>query len=63
MYNDTPNGSNGGIWMSGQAPAADAGGNLYLSTGNGTADTSGTVNRGESFLKLTRSGANLNVAT
>src|SRR5207244_10363443 len=38
-------------------------GNLYLSTGNGTVDISGTVNRGESFLKLTRGGANLNVAT
>src|SRR5207244_3601960 len=38
-------------------------GNLYLSTGNGTVDISGTVNRGESFLKLTRSGGNLNVAT
>jgi PKD repeat protein len=63
VYNDTPNGSNGGIWMSGQGPAADASGNLYLSTGNGTVDTSGTVNRGESFLKLTKSGNNLNVAS
>src|SRR6202007_2875697 len=36
VYNDTPNGSEGGIWMAGQAPAADASGNLYVSTGNGT---------------------------
>jgi hypothetical protein len=63
VYNDTPNGSNGGIWMSGQGPAADTNGNLYLSVGNGTVDTSGTINRSESFLKLTRSGTNLNVAS
>ncbi len=63
VYNDTPDGSDGGIWMSGQAPAADASGNLYLVTGNGTVDTSGGANRGESFLKLTRDGANLTVAS
>jgi len=63
VYNDTPNGSDGGIWMSGQAPAADTNGNLYLVVGNGTVDTSGGADRGESYLKLTRSGANLNVAS
>src|SRR5258707_3173821 len=67
VYNDTPNGSNGGLWMSGQAPAADSSGNLYLSTGNGTVGTTvnraDPINRGESFLKLTRSGVSLNVAS
>ncbi len=63
VYNDTPNGYNGGIWMSGQAPAADTNGNLYLSTGNGTVDTSGAVNRGESFLKLSLTGGNLGVTS
>ena len=63
VYNDTPNGADGGIWMSGQAPAADAGGNLYLVVGNGTVDTAGGPNRGESFLKLARSGTNLTVAS
>jgi hypothetical protein len=67
VYNDTPNGINGGIWMSGQPPSADASGNLYLSTGNGTVGTpsnrSDTTNRGESFLKLTRNGTNLTVAS
>ncbi len=66
VYNDTPNGVNGGIWMSGQAPSADAAGNLYISVGNGTVGVSGdprnTTNRGESFLKLTRNGTNLTVA-
>ena len=63
VFNDCPNGSNAGIWMSGQAPAADTNGNLYLSTGNGTVDTGGGPNRGESFLKLTRNGAGLNVTS
>ena len=63
VFNDTPNGYNGGIWMSGQAPAADDQGNLYLSTGNGTVDTSLPTDRGESFLKLTPSGTNLTVTS
>ncbi|HVV56355.1 MAG TPA: hypothetical protein VHC47_13565 [Mucilaginibacter sp.] len=36
VYNDTPNGENGGIWESGMGTAADAQGNLYITTGNGT---------------------------
>jgi len=63
VFNSTPDGSNGGLWMSGVAPAADSNGNIYLVTGNGTVDTSGMVNHGESFLKLTRNGAALSVAS
>lgn len=40
VLNLVPNGSEGGIWMSGTAPAADATGNIYLILGNGTFDTS-----------------------
>jgi PKD repeat protein len=63
VFNDTPNGYNGGIWMSGQAPAADTNGNLYLSTGNGTVDTTISTDRGESFLRITPSGTNLNLTS
>jgi hypothetical protein len=36
VYNDTPNGENGGLWESGQGMAADPQGNLYVVSGNGT---------------------------
>jgi hypothetical protein len=35
----TPNGSGGGVWMSGAGPAADADGNVFLATSKGTFDT------------------------
>ena len=37
--NFVPNGSEGGIWMSGAGPAADASGNIFITIGNGTFDT------------------------
>ena len=39
VLNLVPNGSEGGIWMSGTAPAADATGNIYFLNGNGSFDT------------------------
>jgi hypothetical protein len=50
VWNDTPNGILGGIWISGGGPAADAGGNIYFATGNG--DWDGATNFGDSIVKL-----------
>jgi uncharacterized repeat protein (TIGR03806 family) len=67
VYNTTPNGGDGGIWQSGQAASADSSGNIYLSIANGTVGVSGNprslINRGESFLKLTRNGTNFTIAS
>jgi hypothetical protein len=67
VYNDTPEGSDGGLWESGMGMAADAEGSLYVVVGNGTVGLNGDpadlVNRGESALKLVPSGKTLNVAS
>jgi hypothetical protein len=64
VYNTTPNGWGGGIWMSAAAPAADDSGNIYLASGNGVVDTSNYPgNRSVSALKLTPSGNGLNVSS
>ncbi len=61
VFNSTPNGAAGGIWMSGSGLAVDDDGSIYLATGNGSADLGGGANHGESFLKLRRQGATLQV--
>jgi outer membrane protein assembly factor BamB len=54
VYSDTTMGSQGGIWNAGQAPAIDAAGNLYMSTGNGSFGSTPNhlVQTGNSFIKL-----------
>ncbi len=66
VYNISPNGEGGGIWMCGGGPSADADGNIYFTAGDGTAGTpenpSDPINRGLSVVKLTPSGSNVTVS-
>ena len=60
---DTPTGEEGGIWMSGQGPAVDEEGRVFLSTGNGTFDGDrGGANFGDSVLALSLGTDTLAVA-
>ena len=53
VFDDTPNGSDGGIWQSGNGPAADAQGRIYVASGNGTFDfNQGGPDLGDSIIKL-----------
>jgi len=59
----TPNGEEGGIWQGGGGLLADANGNLFVTTANGTFDaSSGGVDYGDSVLKITPTGGALSVA-
>jgi hypothetical protein len=58
----TANGDQGGIWQSGDGPAADTLGNIFLMTGNGTFDANtGGSDYGMSYVKIATKG-NLSVA-
>jgi hypothetical protein len=60
VFNATPNGSRGGIWQSGNGPAADSSGNIFVTTGNGTFDADvGGIDFGDSFLKLSTNAGGL----
>jgi hypothetical protein len=53
VFNTTPDGSEGAIWNSDGGPSADAEGQIYVSTGNGTFDANtGGPDYGDSFIKL-----------
>jgi hypothetical protein len=57
VFNVAPDGYLGGVWQSGQAMSADAAGNIYLVTGNGTVDAhEGGRSYGSSFVKLAQTG-------
>jgi uncharacterized membrane protein len=57
-YNVTPNAFGGGIWQGGGALAADANGNIYFATSNGTFDVdTGGVDYGDTVEKLASNGS------
>jgi hypothetical protein len=71
VLNVAPNSGGAGpsIWMSGGGPTADAAGNIYLLTANGTFETAldakgfpKNQDYGNSFLKLSTAGGSLTVA-
>jgi hypothetical protein len=72
IFNTSPNGGLGGIWAGGGAPAIDATGDVYVSTGNGVFDANSTTvpfnDYGDSILRLhpftgvTSNGVDLSVA-
>lgn len=64
IYNTTPDGIDGGIWLSGMGPATDENGDIYLATGNGTFDKDmGGRDLGDACLKLTPSNGTVNVTS
>lgn len=63
VWNATPNGGQGGIWMSGAPLSSDSSGNLFLIVGNGTFDANnGGQDYGSSFVKLTPNGSGFTVS-
>jgi len=60
IYCSTPNGQNGGIWMSGRGPVVDSAGNLYYVTGNGDWDSVSSF--GDSVIKLSTANGVLALA-
>src|SRR5260370_27073228 len=51
VFNDTPSGSQAGIWQAGPSASVDFNGNLYWETGNGSSNP-GAGQFSESFIKL-----------
>src|SRR6202167_567297 len=60
VLNITPNGREGGVWLSDTGPGVNGDGNVYVPTGNGTFDaSSGGRNYGDTVLKLVLDGSSL----
>jgi hypothetical protein len=61
VWSPTPNGRNGGIWQSGQGPAVDNAGNIYLQTGDGDFVPK-NQSYGDSLLRLQVNNGTITVA-
>ncbi len=60
LFNDSPDGDDGGIWASDTGIAADQAGNVYAATGNGRFDAAkGGRDYGDTLLKLDGGGLQL----
>lgn len=59
----TPNGGMGGFWQSGAGIAADSSGNIFISSGNGSFDTTNVpaTELGDTLMKLGTSGGQLSL--
>ena len=60
VFNTSPGSSESGIWQADNAPAADADGHIYVTTGNGKFDPG--LDYGDSVLQLTLQGRQLAVS-
>jgi len=63
VFNESPNGREGGFWMAGSGIAADSSGNVLIASGNGDFDTSHTPAQdlGDSILKLSLAGTSFSL--
>ncbi len=65
VYTTSLSGGAAGVWMSGQPPAVDDYGNIYISSGNGATGYQGnpndTANRASSLIKLSTASGTLKV--
>lgn len=59
VFNESPNGRQGGFWMAGAGIAGDSAANLYIASGNGDFDTKNVpaIDLGDSNLKLFFTGS------
>jgi hypothetical protein len=63
FLNTTPNGFDGGVWMSGDGPAIDSAGEVFVSTGNGDNDGTTALPPGTPNNNYAMSFLNLNPTT
>ena len=59
VYSTTPTGTQGSVWQSGEGLSADADGNIYFLSANGT---NGVQNVSDSFVKLSTAGGGMTLA-